>query len=330
MDNTNNLISFDDIVLCDKFGNKKQVSRIIYGCCIPYLLNALPGGEEKLEQIFNLGINSFDTARVYNKSEAVLGLWLQKYGHREETVIISKGCHPNRNGHRITRTCIIEDLEESLKNLKSDYIDIYMLHRDDPDCNLSEVIGTLNELKMQNKIIRFGASNWTSDRIDEANEYAYAHNLEGFSVSSPQFSVMDQVNDPWGWNCITLTGDDNSYQRDWYRKNHMPVFAWSSLAGGMASGKIKSYNIITCKKKIGNDNYRGYASFNNFKRLKRIETIAGKKNAIVSQIALAWLFHQGLNIYPICTSSDVRRVDEMKKSFDIKLSQSELEWIYAE
>lgn len=306
---------------------EKKISRIVYGCCNSLLNNGQTGAEEFLEEVFKLGINAFDTARQYNESENTIGKWIDKYGRREEVVLVTKGCHPDSKGSRLSSECLLHDLEESLRCLRTDYIDIYMLHRDDLDCDVPKIIELFNELKTKGKLKSFGVSNWTTDRISLANEYAYKHNLEGFSFSSPQFSVLEQVKDPWGWNCVTIGGKANREQREWYRLNRTPVFAWSSLAGGMASGKVKSYNLLSLKRKLGAENYGAYVCVENLKKLRTMEKIAKKRRIHVSQVALSWLMSQGLDVYPICTSTNIGRIKLMKEALDIKLSEDEIKSI---
>lgn len=102
------------------------------------------------------------------------------------------------------------------------------------------MIDALNELQKEGKIKVFGVSNWVHERIEEANRYAKEHQLQGFSVSSPHFGLAEQIADPWGGNCVTITGKQNKAARNWYQENQMPIIAYSSLARGLMAGRIKS------------------------------------------------------------------------------------------
>lgn len=90
------------------------------------------------------------------------------------------------------------DLDQSLERLGTDHIDIYMLHRDDLKVEVGPIVEVLNEYHKAGKIGAFGASNWTHQRIAEANAYAKAHDLVPFTVSSPNFCICNQIDDPWG------------------------------------------------------------------------------------------------------------------------------------
>ncbi|MCH5185345.1 MAG: aldo/keto reductase [Oscillospiraceae bacterium] len=219
-------------------GTKNPISRLIFGTAINTMISG-NNADCILDAAFDNGINTFDTARVYGMSERVLGNRIRSRNIRDKVNIITKGCHHNNNGKRVTPRDLFSDVEASLNELGTDYIDLYLLHRDDESKPVSDIIESLNELQIQGKILTFGASNWTHTRIAEANDYAKKHNLNGFSVSSPCFSAAKRVFDPWGGS-VDISGDENKPARDMYIENNMPVIAYSSLARGFLSGKFKS------------------------------------------------------------------------------------------
>ena len=99
-----------------------------------------------------------------------------------------------------------EDLEKSLENLRTDYIDIYLAHRDDEQVSVEEIVEAFNALHAEGKIGAFGGSNWTHQRSEESNEYAYKHDMLPFTVSSPNFGLAEQVKDLWGGGSISISG----------------------------------------------------------------------------------------------------------------------------
>ena len=169
-------------------GVNKPVSRILLGTAVsPMLLGQ--DADEMLDAAFESGINAFDTARNYGGAERSLGRWLKARGVRKDAVILSKCGHPDGNGSRVNERAIRDDLSRSLEALQTDFIDIYLLHRDDKRVPVGEIVELLNALHNEGKIGAFGGSNWTHGRIAAANDYAREHGLTPFAVSSPNFSL---------------------------------------------------------------------------------------------------------------------------------------------
>jgi len=302
----------------------KDSSRIFFGTAMPPFISG-GDGSELLDGIYAAGINAFDTARGYMGAEKSLGQWIEKRGIRDKVVILSKGGAPSLLGRkRINEADIRKDLEKSAACLQTDHIDIYLLHRDDPDIDAGIAVEILNALHAEGRIGLFGGSNWTHRRIMEANEYAYKHGLLPFSVSSPNFGLADQCRNPWGGGCVTISGPANEEARAWYIENQMPVIAYSSLGRGFFSGKLKSSDEENASKILDAIAVEGYVCPENFERLRRCEKLALKKGTSVPQIALAWLFRQKLNVYAvISTSSPVRMKDDLA-ALKFELSDDEL------
>src|SRR5690606_6316038 len=116
---------------------------------------------------------------------------------RDKVVIVGKGAHLNRDRRRVTPWDITSDLYDSLARFQTDCIDLYLLHRDDPDFPVGPIVEVLNEHLRAGRIGAFGASNWTVERIQAANAYAAEHGLEPFVASSPNLSLADQIKEPW-------------------------------------------------------------------------------------------------------------------------------------
>ena len=289
-------------------GIDKPVSKIFFGTAI----NSMLKGErvfDLLDKVYSLGINAFDCARGYGQAERVLGEWVNERKIRDKVVILSKCGNVDDKGEvNINREAILKELNESLKELNTDYIDIYLLHRDDPKTSISEIINTLNEIKEEGKIKIFGVSNWTVDRIIEANNYAKENYLEGFSVSSPFYSLANQVEDPWGGNCVSITGDSNKEARDWYMNNQMPVIAYSSLGRGFFSGKFKSYDYEEAKRVLDDAGQKGYLYPENMEKLKRAEELAEKLETNVADIAVRYVFSSDMNIFAILSTENPNRL----------------------
>lgn len=307
---------------------EKPVSRFIFGTAIRTMMKN-EDADELLDAVLAAGINTFDTAHEYGGSEESLGRWLKKGNNREKVNILTKGCHHSKDRNRVTPTDMLADFSDSLNRMEIDYVDIYLLHRDDPQVEVGPIIETLNDLQSKGKIGCFGGSNWTHQRIEMANEYAYSHNLNGFSVSSPCFSLAEQIGDPWGGS-VHISGTSGKEARAWYKKNEMPVFAYSSLARGFLSGKIKTHDaqgFLDAFGMFGDKIAKEYNYPENMERLKRAEKLAEEKNLTVAQVALAWILHHPMFVCPILSPSSLKHLAANIKAFEVSLTKEEFYWL---
>jgi aryl-alcohol dehydrogenase-like predicted oxidoreductase len=211
--------------------------RIILGSAAITDLSRREEAFKLLDRFFALGGKTVDTAAVYGEpvtpsarsGELLLGEYLERVGRKNVTVC-TKGCHPplDDTAHsRVTAKCITEDVENSLKNLKTDYIDIWLLHRDHPDADAAEVIETLNRYIRAGAVRAIGASNWTGKRIAEANAYAAKKGLTGFSASQINYSPLEITGEMlFGDKTIVCMNDT---ERKFYTETAMPVMSYSCL-----------------------------------------------------------------------------------------------------
>ena len=311
-------------------GVDKPVSRLLFGTASPLFTPGM-AQFDLLDAAFAAGINAFDTARVYGLAEKSLGLWLRERGNRDQVVILTKGAHPDPDGRkRVTEKDIREDFAVSSSLLGTDYVDIYLLHRDDPDQDAGVIVEILNAMHAEGKIGAFGGSNWTHERIQEANEYAYRKGLLPFTVSSPHYSLARQREDPWGGGCVSLTGDESKAARDWYRANQMPVIAYSSLGRGLLTGKIRSADEPRAAELLDSFAMKGYGTPDNFRRLARCEELAARKGCGISQLAMAWLYRQPLNTFAVATMSSPKRIQENADALNVELTEAECRYLNLE
>ena len=272
---------------------------------------------------YELGINAFDTARAYD-SEDTFGLWMKERGNREDIVLLSKGGHPDGDKQRITPKDIDDDLKVSLEMLQTDYLDIYLLHRDNPSLPVGPIVEKLNEHHAAGRMKLFGGSNWTHQRLEEANEYAYAHNLVPMSVSSPNFSLAEQVKNPFAPGCVTIAGNKNSEAQAWYTANQMPVLAYSSLARGLFSGRIDREVFRTNPDSIDQFCRIGYCYEENFVRIDRCKEIAAEKGCTVPQVAMAYVLDSTLNAYPVIGAANRSELESSIGALNVKLTPQEV------
>jgi aryl-alcohol dehydrogenase-like predicted oxidoreductase len=308
-------------------GIDKSISRLVQGT-VMVSSKELDKSFALLDAVFQSGCNTFDTAHVYGNgdNERTVGRWIHERGIREQVVVIGKGAHPNIDRKRVTPFDITADIYDSLARFKFDFVDLYLLHRDDPSVPVGPIVEVLNEHLAAGRIHAFGGSNWTHERIREANEYARAHGLVPFVVSSPQFSLAEQVKEPWP-DCISVSGPKGEPARAWYAEQGMPLFTWSSLAGGFFSGRFTRDNLDSFEEYLDKLCVQAYCYENNFQRLDRAKTLAEEKGVTLPQIALAYVMHQPVEVFALvgCRSGDEFKANA--EALEIKLTPDEIAWL---
>jgi len=268
------------------------------------------------DDFFERGGNMFDTAHIYGGGlhEQILGQWIRLRNVREQVAVIVKGAH--------TPLCTPKDLDrqfrKSLERLGTDYADIYMMHRDNPDVPVGEFVDVLNEHVKAGRVKAFGGSNWTLSRVDEANRYAKERGLQEFSVVSNNFSLARMVDPVWA-GCIAAS---DGASREWFTRTQTPLLAWSSqargffLEGNAAPEKTDDQELVRC-----------WYSEDNFERLKRATELAKKKNVRPINIALAYVLNQP---FPTFALIGPRMLSETRTSLpglDVELSPEEVRWL---
>ena len=311
-------------------GIDKPISRLVQGT-VMISSKALEQSFTLLDEVYALGCNTFDTAHVYGSGDAerTLGRWLAARGLRDEVVIITKGAHPNADRERVTPFDITADLHDSLARLGVDSIDLYLLHRDDPSVPVEPIIEILNKHREAGRIAAFGASNWQPERIREANEYAEARGLAPFIASSPNFSLAEQIAPPWE-GCVSISGPSGEAARTWYREMEMPLFTWSSLAGGFFSGRFQKDNLDSFTGGLDRLCVETYASEENFKRLERATALAEEKGLALPQIALAYVLSQPLNIFALVGCQNGAEFAANAAASEVRLTEEEMAWLNLE
>lgn len=251
------------------------------------------------------GGNVIDTARLYTNgiSESYVGEFIS--GLRDNLYISTKCAHPplsDMSHNRLNEIDIEYDIDTSLKTIGIDYIDIVWLHRDDLSVSVGPVIDTMNKMVKKGKIRYFGASNWTYQRIDEANKYADKTNQSGFIASQPLYNMATRTK-VWDSTLVCLEGEEKAK----YDKSHFPVFAFSSQAKGF----FEKYSQGTLSEKAK----ERYLNDNTLKTYERIKKSAQESGNTISYTALSMLIEQSnFDVFPIIGPSNV---EQLKSTLNI-------------
>ena len=305
-------------------GHSKPASPVILGTMIIGLQN-FEASSKLLDNALALGLNTLDMAHVYGggDTERAVGRYMAERQNREELFLITKGGHPNRDRARITPYDIASDMMDSLARLQTDYIDLYLLHRDDTSQPVGLIIEALNRHKKAGRIRAFGGSNWSYERIAEANAYASAHGLAGMTATSPNFSLCEQVGEPWP-GCMSVSGAAGREAREWYAAQGIPIMAYSSLGGGVLSGRVTRENYAEL---LGQPAINAYAHEVNFARLDRAGELAAHKGLTVPQIGLAYILSQTPPVYPIVGAADGEELRQAVEAAGVALTADECGWL---
>ena len=287
-----------------------------------------PSGDDQAAELIDaflaVGGNCVDTAHIYGfgESERALGRWFEMSGRRDEIVLISKGCHPDVDwaGHfgppRVTPEAIAFDLRESLDRLGTDRIDLYLLHRDDETVPPGPLLELLNYEQERGRIGAFGASNWTIERVAEANQYAAEHGLSGFAASSPGLSLPRPVEMQFPG---TLFADDDT--RRWHAETRLPVLAWTALAAGFASGRFGPNDTDV------DESTKAFFSEDNFERMRRAQDVAERHDSSALQVALAFVLGQNFPVVALAGPSKVENLYEALGALEVELTAEEMRYL---
>ncbi len=279
-------------------------------------------GRPIIQRALELGINFFDTANMYSRglSEEILGRALRDFTRREEVVIASKvyfpmGEGPNQRG--LSRLHILQAVEDSLRRLGTDYLDLYQIHRWDPETPIEETLEALHDLVKSGKVRYIGASSM----------YAW------------QFARSLYLADLRGWTrFISMQNHYNLVYREEEREmiplclaEGVGLIPWSPLARGFLAGNRKrpdeqglDGNDSTLRAQTDDFAHDMYYQDDDFKVVERVVQVAQGRGVAPAQVALAWLLHKPGVAAPIVGASKMRHLEEAVAAEQIKLSAEEI------
>ena len=270
-----------------------------------------------LDAFYEAGGNAFDTAYVYGggKTESIFGDWhTSRKVPREEIVLIGKGahsplCYPDM---------ISKQLDQSLNRLKTDYVDIYFMHRDNTAVPVSEFVDAMDaEVKAGRIRGIFGGSNWTRARFDEAIAYAEKNGKTAPAALSNNFSLAEMLDPIWA-GCVAASDDE---WKAWLNAKQIPNFAWSSQGRGFFTDRAGR------DKRNDEELVRVWYSDRNFGRRDRAIELAQKLGRNPIHIALAYVIAQPFPVIPLIGPRTIAELEDSLSALDIKLTPEQVKWL---
>ena len=283
---------------------------------------------EFMDAYVEIGGNFIDTARIYGDfareiqggSEQVIGRWMEDNRCRERIVLGTKGGHPDVHAMhtgRLSRAEILDDMQRSLDNLRTDHVDIYWLHRDDRGRPVEDILSTLTELCERGMTRFVGVSNWQPDRILEARACARLRGLVEIAANQPQFSLARQV----------IVEDDTLCQMDGethraHVREALPCVPFSSQAKGfLAKMDAQGEAVLTDKAR------RRYLCPENLAVLEHARALSRETGLSVGAISLAWLTSQPFPTFPIAGGSRMEHILALREAGDAALTAEQRDYL---
>jgi aryl-alcohol dehydrogenase-like predicted oxidoreductase len=272
-----------------------------------------------LDAFTRSGFNLIDTADVYStwvpgnkggESESIIGDWVKKRKNRKDLVICTKVGKPMGAGKiGLSAKYIRQALDESLKRLQTDYIDLYQSHDDDPHTPMEETLSVYTDLIREGKVRAIGASNFTADRLTASLEISKANSYARYETMQPAYNLYDR-----------------SIEKDLQPlcvKEEIGILSYYGLAKGFLTGKYRSEKDLG--KSVRGQGIQSYLDAKGMKILSALDEISLKYKTTPATIALAWLMTRPAVVAPIASATNVQQLDDLLKAVEIHLDEESVQ-----
>jgi len=283
-----------------------------------------PSAMQLLDRFVDQGFNFIDTADVYSRwipghqggeSETLIGKWLAKTGKRSKVVIATKvgmDMGPDKKG--LKPAYIQRAVEDSLKRLQTDHIDLYQSHTDDTETPLAETLGAYEKLIRAGKVRSIGASNYSAERFEEALTISLKHSLPRYESLQPLYNLHDRAEFEDKLQAVCL-------------KHGVGVISYFSLASGFLSGKYRTEADLA--KSARGQGVKKYLTKRGLRILDALDAVAGETATTPARVALAWLMTRPGITAPIASATSLPQLEELFAATRLTLNPAALEQLDA-
>jgi len=286
----------------------------------------LPEAEafRQLDAALDAGLNFVDTADVYSRwvpgnnggeSETIIGNWFRKTGKRKDVILATKvGMDLGEGKKGLKAAYIRQSVDDSLRRLQTDYIDIYQAHTDDAETPLEETLGAFDELVKQGKVRYIGASNLSGARLAEALETSRKHGFASYISLQPHYNLVERQDFE-----LDLLPVVEKYQ--------LGVIPYFSLASGFLSGKYRSP--LDAEKAARGSLVQKYLNDQGFAVVAELEEVANAHGSTPARVALAWLLAQPGITAPIASATNEKQLADLAEATKLKLDAESIQKLNA-
>lgn len=302
-----------------KLGNTDlQISKINFGGNVFGWTLDEAASFKMLDALLDAGINFIDTADSYSWwvgktgiSETIIGKWMKSRGVRDKIVLATKvGSQISmETSANVSKAYILKTIDESLKRLQTDYIDLYYSHFDDNTTPVEETLSAFDEVIKAGKVRHIGASNITTDRLKASFDASDKHNLPRYEVLQPHYNLVER----------------KMYETEYaalVEKYGMVSLPYFSLASGFLTGKYRTEEDFS--KSIRGGGAKAYLNDKGFSVLKALDSVAAKHNSTPAAVSLAWLLNQKTVAAPLVSATKEAHLEALIQAPELKLDMEDL------
>ncbi len=279
-----------------------------------------PASFQILDAYVDAGLNFIDTADIYStwvpghtggESETIIGNWLKQSGKRSKIVLATKvGMQMGSGKKGLKKEYILEEVEDSLRRLQTDYIDLYQSHEDDPSTPLDETLGAYAQLIKEGKVRAIGASNYSAARLAEALDVSRQHGLPSYQSLQPKYNLCERAGYESELEPLIL-------------KEGLGVVPYFALASGFLTGKYRSEADLS--KSVRGGGLKKYLDDRGFRILAALDEVSAAHRSTPGKVALAWLMARPGITAPIASATNLEQLRDLVDSVNLDLDTASIE-----